>query len=167
MNTQQVSASLTREDRDAVLTAISTIRERLPFLIDLKAGQRKAKAKLGDKSQAFVRKAFEVGAQNPGMLPVSFDLEEMRRDADLFDGLSAIRLALDKLGNQIADTTLQAGAEAYAAARAVYAATKTPFAGAALRTASDDLCRRFGRRRRVATVIPSEAPPPPDDSSGS
>ena len=109
MNTQRVSATLTTQDRDAVLAAIFTIREKLPFLIDLGAGQRNAMAKLGDRSQAFVRKAFEVGSQNPGMLPVSFDLEEMRRDADLFDSLSAIRPALDKLGNQVADTTLQEG----------------------------------------------------------
>ena len=167
MNTQRISATLTTQDRDAVLTAIDTIREKLPFLIDLGAGQRKSMAKLVDRSQAFVRKAFEVGSQNPGMLPVSFDLEEMRRDADLFDSLSAIRLALDKLGNQVADRTLQAGAEAFAAARAVYAATKTPFAGAALRTAADDLGRRFGRRRRVAAVTSPEASPAPDDSGES
>lgn len=51
---------------------------------------------------------------------------------------------------EVDDTVMQVGGEAYAAARAVYAAIKTPFAGPALRTAVDDLSRRFGRKRRAA-----------------
>jgi len=44
---------------------------------------------------------------------------------------------------------MQAGAEAYAAARTVYTATKTPFAKAAMRTASDELAKRYGRKKKA------------------
>jgi hypothetical protein len=53
---------------------------------------------------------------------------------------------------QVDDTSLQIGAEAYAAARTVYAITKTRFAKAALRTAADDLGKRYGRHRPQASV---------------
>ena len=51
-------------------------------------------------------------------------------------------------------------AEAYAAARTVYAVTKTPFAKAELKTAADELGKRFGRRSRAAS------PPEPVPSQG-
>ena len=76
----------------------------------------------------------------------------MRKDAQLLVGLSPIRLAIDLLQKQIDDTVVQLGAEAYAAARTVYAVTKTPYAGAILRTAAEDLGKRFGRKPRVAMV---------------
>ena len=130
MNTNRVSATLSIADQEAVMTAIDTIRQKLPFLIDLTANKRVAMAKLGDKSQAFVKKALEIAVQNPG-------------------------IALDKLHNQVDDTAIQAGGEAYATARAVYAATKTPFATPALRTATHELRKRFGRK--TAATAPAES----------
>ena len=38
---------------------------KLPFLLNLTADERLALPKPGDKSQAFIRKALEVAAQNP------------------------------------------------------------------------------------------------------
>ena len=95
----------------------------------------------------------------------------MRKDAQLLDTLSPIRLAIDLLQKQIDDTSVQVGAEAYAAARTVYAVTKTPYAGAILRTAADDLGKRFGRKSRAAAAKPTSsaepasatAPPAPDN----
>ncbi|MBW4474025.1 MAG: hypothetical protein KME45_27170 [Stenomitos rutilans HA7619-LM2] len=37
MTTNQISATLTQTDRDAALTAIVTLKEKLPFLMDLTA----------------------------------------------------------------------------------------------------------------------------------
>ena len=156
MNTNRISATLSTADQEAVMAAIETIRQKLPFLIDLTSSERLGLAKLGDKSQGFVKKALEVAVQNQSMLPGSFDLEEMRKDAQLFENLSPIRLAIDKLQNQVDDTATQVGAEAFAAARAVYAAARTPFAPPALRTAAEDLGKRWGRKTRLATPAESE-----------
>ena len=139
------------------MTAFGVIRERLPFLIDLTTAERVTLAKLGDKTQPFVRKAVDIALQHPELLPAGF-LDEMRKDAQLLASLSPIRLAIDLLQKQIDDTALQVGAEAYAAARTVYAVTKTPYAGAILRTAADDLGKRFGRKPRAA-VVPAPAAP--------
>ena len=80
---------------------------------------------------------MDIALQHPELLPAGF-LDEMRKDAQLLEGLSPIRLAIDLLQKQIDDTVIQLGAEAYAAARTVYAVTKTPYAGAILRTAAED-----------------------------
>ena len=48
--------------------------------------------KFGDKSEAFVRKALEIATQNQRLLPQAFDLDEMRRDTQLFDGESLLQV---------------------------------------------------------------------------
>lgn len=60
------------KDQEVVMTAIATIRQTLPFLIDLTTAERVAIPKLGARTQAFVKKALDVGTQNSAMLPASF-----------------------------------------------------------------------------------------------
>lgn len=54
MSRTTVSATLATKDRDAVLQAIATIKEKLPFLIDLSAEERKALPKMGDKRLSLI-----------------------------------------------------------------------------------------------------------------
>lgn len=42
MSTSSISATLSNADRLAVMEAIATIKQKLPFLIDLSAEERKA-----------------------------------------------------------------------------------------------------------------------------
>lgn len=60
MPDNRVSASLSRADRQAVLAAVNTIREKLPFLIDLTPDERRALPKMGDSSRGFVTQALTV-----------------------------------------------------------------------------------------------------------
>jgi len=158
MNITRVSATLSTDDQKTVLAGIQDICQRLPFLIDLSRTERSALPKLGERNETFVNKAVDIADQHPEMFPAGF-LEEMRKDAHLLASLTPIRVAMDALQKQLDDTTLQVGAEAYAAARTVYAVTKTPFAGAKLRTAADDLGKRFGRRARSSATPPAPANP--------
>ena len=100
MNTNRVSATLLTADQEAVMTALGVIRQKLPFLIDLTTAERVILPKLGDKTQPFVKKAVDIARQHPELLPAGF-LEEMRKDAQLLESLSPIRLAIDLLQKQI------------------------------------------------------------------
>ncbi|MEH2371996.1 hypothetical protein [Nostoc sp.] len=146
MSTAQISATLTQTERDAVLHAISTIKEKLPFLVDLSSDDRKALPKMGDKSRAFVSKALEVAAQNPEFLPRSFDLEEMRKDVQLFEALYPVLLSLTQLQELVDDTTMAVGSEAYAAALQVYNYAKASGQGAGLDAVVVEMGRRFARK---------------------
>ena len=88
-------------------------------------------------------------------------LDEMHKDAQLLDLLLAIRLSVKTLAKRIDDTAMQTGAEAYAAARTVYTVTKTPFAKAAMRQASDDLAKHYGRKKKAAADTPTQSPATP------
>ncbi len=150
MNTNRIDATLSPSDKDEVLAAIATIKQKLPFLTDLSPEERRALPKMGDKSRAFVSKAAEVAAQNPDFLPRAFDVNEMRRDLELFEALQPIAVSLTQLQELMDDTLLAAGSEAYAAALVVYNYAKTSGQGAALDAVADELSRRFARKASAA-----------------
>ncbi len=146
MTTNRISAALTQADRDAVMMAVSTIKSKLPFLVDLTAEERKALPKMGDKSQAFVTKALEVATQNPDFLPRAFDLDEMRRDVELFEKMYPIVVALSQLQELVDDTAMAAGSEAYAAALQVYHYAKASGQGSGLEGMVSEMGQRFARK---------------------
>ena len=148
MATNQFSTTLTPADRDAVMAAIATIKEKLPFLIDLTPEQRKSLPKMGDKSRAFVSKALEVAAQNPDFLPRNFDLDEMRKDVQLFEQLYPLVLSLTQLQELVDDTCVAVGSEAFAAALLVYNYAKASGEGTGLNTLVEDMGQRFARKSR-------------------
>ena len=170
MNVNPINTALSAADQESVTAAIAAIKQKLPFLIDLSKDDRQALPKLGDKSQAFLRKALDVAVLNPGVLPVSFDLNQMRNNGQLFSSLSSISLALGQLHKQVDDTAIQVGSQAYAAARTVYDCAKSSFAGPALQTAAGELGKRFGRKNPSQTLPPAEntpAPTPPAPTTAS
>ncbi len=142
MDTHLINSTLSPEDRQAIGAAIDTLRQKLPFLIDLTVPERRRMPKAADKTRAFIRKAVDIANEHPQMFASAF-LDEMRNDAKLLDDLSPISLAVRLLAKKLDDTGMQVSAEAFAAARTVYAVTKTPFAKAALRTAADELGKRW------------------------
>jgi hypothetical protein len=150
MVTNQISATLTQADRDAALAAIATLKEKLPFLIDLTPEERKALPKMGDKSRAFVSKALEVATQNPDFLPRSFDLEEMRKDVQLFEAMYPIVVALTQLQELVDDTCLAVGSEAYAAALQVYNYAKASGNMGGMDAVVGEMGQRFARKPRKA-----------------
>ena len=151
MPDNRVSAELSEADQQAVLSAINTIREKLPFLIDLSPEDRKALPRLEDKSRGFVSQALEVASQNADILPRSFDIEEMRKDFELLNALSPVLLALAQLNELVEDTYIEVGSEAYMAALAVYQYVRAAGKGAALDGALDALSQRFARKSGKAT----------------
>jgi hypothetical protein len=156
MDPTLVSAVLSNEDQQTILAALNTVFQKMPFLIDLSIANRMSMAKLGDKSEAFVRKALELANQHDTMFPVSFR-DEMQKDSDILDSIAPIRVAVAALHKKIDDTTMQAGAEFFAAARTVYSVTKTPFGNAVMRDAASDLGKRYGRSRQARAEAAARA----------
>jgi len=144
----QVSASLSQEDIDAIMAAVQTIKDKLPFLIALTPEESRSLPRLGDKSRAFVSKAVELANSRSEILPGVFDLEEMRQDLELFEALYPIQMALTQIQELIADTTAVAGSEAYTAARMVYNFARNTGMNGELEPFIEDLSKRYRRGRR-------------------
>ena len=155
----RISASITPDVRAAILQTITSLQTQLPFLLDITPEERQALPKLGDKSKAFVAKALELATQNSGFLPKDFDVEEMRKDVQLYDDLSAIRQAMAKVFELIEDSWIVTGSEAYIAALTIYTYAKNSSVGTAgLDGSIDELGARFARKAK--SVVPKTPPKP-------
>jgi hypothetical protein len=156
MPDNRVSAAISEADQQAVLAAIETIRQKLPFLIDLSPEQRRSLPKMGDKSRAFVGKALAIAQHNSNFLPRSFSVEEMERDVKLTESLQPILVSLTRLFEQLDDTFMEVGSEAYAAALVVYQYGRNSSDGELLETLLDDMGQRFARKSKSSKSSPSK-----------
>lgn len=152
MPVNRISAALTAADRDAVLAAIKTIRQKLPFLVDLTPDERRSLPKFSNKSIEFIRKAYELALASQDFLPRGFNIDEMRKDMELYEALYPIQQAQTILAEMVDDTSTAAGAEAYSAALTVYQFAKNSNVGTAgLDEVVDTLGKVFGRKSKKST----------------
>jgi hypothetical protein len=149
-----VSATLSQDDMDAIAAAIETIQKRLPFLVDLMASERSELPKMGNKTRSFVANALEVANLNSDFLPRSFDLDEMRRDVQLFENLNRILMSLTQLQDMVDDTCMLAGSEAYTAALTVYNYAKTTAANTnGMEPIVNDMREHFRKTRKAKVAV--------------
>ncbi|MGD8779698.1 MAG: hypothetical protein PVH88_12135 [Ignavibacteria bacterium] len=147
MSKNIVSAALEQTDLDEILTSLSSIETKLSFLVDLSIDEKRQLAKFGDKSVAFVNKALELVNRTDEFLPRSFDVEEFRKDAELYNKLYSILQPMRMLLEKLEDTQTLAGSEAYSSALLVYQhakMSKNTLGG--LESIVDDLGKRFIRK---------------------
>ena len=155
----RISASITAADKTAVITAVDTIRSKLPFLLNLTAAERKELPKLGDKTLAFDEKCAGYMAAHPELVPGFVNSAELAKDRALRTDLNDISRALGTLLEGVDDTLMLASSEAYMADLSFYQsvrqAAQRGVVGAD--TIYSDLKQRFPGRA-AKPVVPAPAP---------
>jgi len=148
---QNIQATLSEADLQAIKAALTTIQQKMPFLVMLTIEERRRLYKMGDKSLAFVTNSLKAAQNNPQILPASFELSAYAQDCDLAGALTEILQQLHQLEEQVDDTLMAVGAEAMATSLSVYdyakAAAKTQ---PGLKSVTEQLGERFkelGKRR--------------------
>ena len=148
MSQNLISFQPSPADLTAVDAALKTLEEKLAGLIDLSIEQRSTLMKMGDKSEAFCRKAVEVLGNNPGVLPANFSLAELKRDLAGFDTLRPRLVRIEKLYEKMRDSQLALGSDLMTGSLEGYAFLKVAGKGEGLDTARQALSARFSRGRR-------------------
>lgn len=156
MTSNRVSVTLSASDKEAVMTAIETIKTTLPFLISLTPDERKALPKTGDRARGFILNALEVAQHNSDFLPRSFDIAEMQKDVKLMEDLYPILMNLNQLQSILNDTYTTANCEAYTAALRVYDYAKANAALPGMKPVVEQLKQQFARRTKKA--LPASTP---------
>lgn len=102
---------------------------------------------MGDKTLAFVNKSLEYARQNPAIVPQYLDMTEFAKDVEAVNSLFQIITPLHKLQEELDDTILLAGSEAYTASLVFYSALKSALAAgqSGLKNVYDDLSTRVPR----------------------
>jgi len=153
MSIRAIDATLSATDLEDVMAALETVRQKLPFLVGLTPTERRQLAKIGRKSQTFVVKALDMAATHTELMPRCLNVEEARRDVELFEALNPVLQTLNQLRELVEDTQMVVGSEAYAAARLAYSSAKTSGKGMGLDGVVDDLSLQFSRKTRKVQAV--------------
>jgi hypothetical protein len=152
--TNKVSIMIDANALAKINEGINLIRENLPPLITLTPEERSMLPKMGDKTVSFVTKTLEYARQNTRIVPAFLNIEEFSKDVNGVNTVFQVMAPLQKLTEELDDTILLAGSEAYMAALAFYSALKGAIAGGepGLKNIYDDLSVRFpGRSSKKET----------------
>jgi len=146
----RISLDVAQQEVDGIISEIAKLKSMLPAgLVTLTHEERRAYAKMGDKTIAFVEKALDYGRLYPHLVPVYINLDEMEKDIKTVRYLLTFLRSIEEMYSLLDDSTLLAGSEAYIAALSIYAsvkdAAKRNIPGA--KPASDDLKERFPGRK--------------------
>jgi hypothetical protein len=128
----------------------ATLALLAPYLLSLTPEERRDLPKMGDKTLSFVEKAQDYVHQYPTLCPPYLNLTGFDTDMTDATGLRKVHIAAKQLSDNIDDTAMIAGSEAYQAALIFYSAVKAAAAqnipGA--KQVYDDLKARFPRVKR-------------------
>lgn len=96
-----------------------------PFLLStLTAEEVSSLAKLGEKSEPFADKGIEFAKTNASLVPSWVNIPEAEKDLGYFEALRDIDLLLAQFAKQVANSRIQAGAEALDAVNDFYKSVK-------------------------------------------
>jgi hypothetical protein len=144
MAIQNIDASVSAADLQAIKDAFATIKQKLPFLVNLTNDERKTIVKTGSDSLTFVTKALSGAQANPNIFPGSFDRAAFQRDVDLFAVLTELTTLSNQVSEQIDDTRMAVGGEAFRQATQTYDYVKTAAkTEPGLKGLADELGERF------------------------
>jgi hypothetical protein len=149
----RISITIPPADLQAVQQALANIQAILaPYVVAMTPEDRKKILKMGDSSEPFVSKVMDYAISDPQFLPPYMQVAEMKKDWEAVVNLLPVFRVLQQLDDNLSDTVMLAGSEAYEAALAYYGSVKMAanmnIPGA--KAIYDDLKKRFegqGRRR--------------------
>jgi len=108
-----ISAELSEPDKQFIKDKVEEILTKLDFVINLTPEERQSLPKMGNNRYAFVKKAIQLANENPDVFPGYFNLDEEKKDFDLFDALIEVGIPVRQLFEKMEDTRMAVGSEAY------------------------------------------------------
>jgi hypothetical protein len=148
-----ISITIPPADLQAVKDMLATINGLLaPYLIALTPEDRRKLLKMGDGSEPFVSKVMDYAVSDPQFLPPFVQIAELKKDWDAVAALLPIFRTVQQLENNLSDTVMLTGSEAFEGSLSYYNSVKL---GAKMnvpnaKTIYEDLSKRFeaqGKRK--------------------
>lgn len=139
--------------RDSSNVVATTLKE---YLIALTPEERRKLPKMGDKSLAFVEKVVEYAQTATEFVPPFMDVPEMKNDYEAAMSLNTVLRPLVETVENLSDTILACGSDAYKAALLYYNSVKSAAKNNVpnAKAVYDDLKKRFEVQAK-ATVPPA------------
>jgi hypothetical protein len=138
-----------------ILSELQRVAEQLrrdiePYVTPLTPSERQTVPKMGEKTFSFVEKSFELAKLNPDLCPPYLDMNAFTEDFRDARGLLPLLVTLSQVVENIEDTQLLAGSEAYLAALTFYNSVKQAASQdvSGAKAVYEELKKRFPRTKR-------------------
>jgi hypothetical protein len=155
MSYQNIDATVSDADLQAIKDALAIIRTKLPFLVNLTVDERRATFKAGPDSISFLQNALAAVQAKPTVFPASFDAASSK-DVELFSVMTDVGTQIDSVASTVDDTRLAVGGEAMQAGTQVYNYIKT---AAKTEPGLKPLAEQLGERFQKASKAKTQSPP--------
>lgn len=160
-----ISSQVPEAELTKIQEKLKELRDLLaPYVVTLTVEDRKSLPKMSDKTLAFVQKTTEYVKSNPKLIPPMMEAEELAKDFTLNQSLQPIYNSLKQLADNLSDTLVLSGHEAYVQALLYYASVKmaAKMGDVDAKSIQEDLGKRFapqGKRSKTANGSTNEATP--------
>lgn len=159
MSQNLISLHLSAEDYAKFDGLLSELETLLTPLIDLTADERRALARMGEKSEVFCRQTLSVMSQNRKLIPEEVMLAEAENDLQQFDALRPRYNRLLQLVGRCEDSVTALGSDVMSTALEGYALMRVLGRGAGLEELRSTLGTRFAKRSNAARITPPASTP--------
>lgn len=124
-NENTVSIQIPEEEIRKILDSIKIIESILkPYLIALTPENRREIPKMSDKTTPFVEKCLEYAESNPEFVPAYLNIKELQIDLEAVNSLLTIIRPITQIQENLNDSIMLSGSEAYIAALTYYSSIK-------------------------------------------
>lgn len=145
---------------DEVISNVANLLNQIetaiqPYVVTLTDEQRRTIAKVSDKTISFATKVNDYCESNAEFVPTYMSANDLSIDVGNYNKLHPVLNIVDQIANQLNDTAMVAGSEAYLAALMYYSSVKTADKNkvANARAIYEDLSKRFpGRPKKEKPV---------------
>lgn len=124
MSYNNISKSLTEEEKQQALQHIEGLKTILNFMVNLTPEERKSLRKMGILRSGYVDEVFGAVKASPGSLPVSFSIPEYEKDVKLDSILRELFSAIKPLYDGLENTIMALGSECMKQSDEAYAHLK-------------------------------------------
>jgi hypothetical protein len=176
MEYRRVSYVFSEEQLNLIHQSITTIKETIePTRVSITPKDRMRLMKMGDGSHPFTEQSLKHANRNPEFMPSFSSVEEFKKDWDLTMQFKEIKNALMLLNQDVDNTYIAAGADAFANARDYYnsaqrgAANNEPGAQSIVDDLKPRWLKRFNKveENKNEEQNPSDSEPSPATSGSS
>lgn len=151
MSKTGLNVQIPKETLEQIQQKVKELRELLtPFLVNLTIEDRSKLAKMSDKTLPFVSKTIEYVSSNANLIPPMMKADELVNDFELNQSLQPLHNHLKQLTDNLSDTLVLSGHEAYKEALLYYASVKmaAKIGDPDAKSIQEDLGKRFINQSR-------------------
>lgn len=121
----RISIEIPPAELQAIKAALQQVQTLLaPYVVALTPEQRKSIPKMSDGTEPFVDKVMDYSVNNAEFLPPFVSPAELQKDWNAALGLLPLLRMVDQIKDNISDTAMLAGSEAYVGALSYYNSVK-------------------------------------------